>query len=134
VSLIDELIERKLSSYTLEQLLFVRSLTSAGDYRKVPISELINEDLTGKVVGIYFRNYGDSEWMSTASAIGVKLDETDGRYSFVFSKEYEECFNGECSHHDDSAADAECSWDTLQGYYFGGHSTVLVTEKEPTDV
>ena len=130
VSLIDELIERKLTAHDLKQLLFVRHLTAGGGTRKVPMSELVNEDLTGKTVGIYFRNYEDSEWMSTDKAIGVRLDETDGAYSFAFPKEYEECFNGECSHHDDPEADESCAaWDTLQGFYFRGSETVLVTEK-----
>jgi hypothetical protein len=127
VALIDELRERKLSSYDIEKLLFVRSLTAEGNNRKVTISELVNEDLTGKTVGIYFRNWEDSEWMSTSNAVGVVQDETDDSYRFVFSKESEECWNGECSHHDDPEAVDDCSWDNLQGTYFRGSETVLIT-------
>lgn len=130
VSLIDELIERKLSSHDLKALLFVRSLTSGKATRRINIEDLVGEDLTGKTVGIYFRNYEDSEWLSTDNAVGVKLDEADGAYSFVFEPEYETCWKGECSHHDDPETEDDCFCDTLQGFYFRGSETVLITEGE----
>jgi hypothetical protein len=135
VALIDELIERGLSSYDLARLLLVRKQTAGQVTSKVPMEELAKEDLTGKTVGIYFRNYEDSEWMSTDKAIGVKQDEGNTDYRFVFPTEYEQCWDGECSHHnEDTAEDDECFRDELQGIYFWGRETVLVKEKELINV
>lgn len=132
VTLLDELIERGLSSYELQQLLFVRRKTAGVVTRKVCMEDLVGEDLTGKTVGIYFRNYEDSEWMETSEAIGVQKDEEDGNYCFVFPPNYETCFNGDCSHYanedNEDAVEEECFSDSLQGHYFWGQGTVLVQE------
>ena len=129
VTLIDELIERGLSKYDLERLIFVRGVTRGQTTRKVPMSELVGEDLTGKTVGIYFRNYEDSEWMSTDNAITVAKHH-DGDYHFVFNKEFTDCYEGNCSHFDEEATEDDCESDILQGTFFWANATVLVTEKE----
>lgn len=133
VALIDELLERGLSSYDLEKLLFVRGATANKITRKVAMEDLVGEDLTGKTVGVYFPNYEDSEWMETGEAIGVELDPQDGNYRFVFPEQYEKCWNGECAHNDDcdeNSVGEECEMDSLQHTYFWAKATVLVTEKE----
>jgi hypothetical protein len=131
VALIDELRERGLSKYDLERLLFVRSVTAGNKTRKVKMEDLVGEDLTGKTVGVYFRNYEDSEWMETSEAIGVVKDEEGADYRFLFPPEYETCWEGECAHYDENASeDAECLTDSLQRTYFWCNETVLVTEKE----
>lgn len=134
VALIDELIERGLSGSDLGSLMFVRRETAGKTTRKVPLADLEKEDLTGKTVGIYFRNYGDSEWMRTDKAVGIQQDDADGNYRFVFPAEYENCWDGGCAHYDeeDASKDEECYRDELQGMYFWGRETVLVTEPEGT--
>lgn len=132
VALIDELIERGLSHYDLQRLLFVRKVTAGQTTRKVDIEDLVKEDLTGKTVGIYFRNWDDSEWLSTDAAVTVAQHE-DGDYYFVFPENYTTCYEGECSHHDDEEPFSECITDLLQGTFFRGSETVLVKEKEPTN-
>lgn len=129
VALIDELRERGLSSYDLNQLLFVRSLTADKKTRKVKMEDLAGEDLTGKTVGIYYRNYEDSEWMDTCEAIGV-VSENDGFYHFLFPPEYETCWEGKCSHYSEDSETDECLTDELFGMSVRGNETVLVTEME----
>lgn len=131
VALIDELLERGLSKYDLERLLFVRSYTAGKTTRKVPMSDLVGEDLTGKTVGVYFRNYEDSEWFSSNQATSV-AKHADGDYYFVFNEESTACYEGNCSHYGEDVDDesVRCEWDTLQGTVFRANETVLVTEKE----
>lgn len=131
VTLIDELIERGLSRYDVERLLFVRNLTAGRKTRKVKMKDLVGEDLTGKTVGIYFRNYDDSEWMSTDKAISA-AKHADGDYYFVFNEELTACYEGNCSHYDESSEewDDSCQTDILQGTFFWANETVLITEKE----
>lgn len=131
VALIDELIERGLSRYDVERLLFVRNLTAGRKTRKVKMKDLVGEDLTGKTVGIYFRNHDDSEWMSTDKAISA-AKHADGDYYFVFKEELTACYEGKCSHYDESSEewDDSCQTDILQGTFFWANETVLITEKE----
>lgn len=134
VALIDELIERRLSHYDLKGLLFVRSATAGPTTRKVKMEDLVGEDLTGKTVGVYFRNYEDSEWMSTDKAISVAKHD-DGDYYFAFKEELTACYEGNCCHYDENAEewDDKCETDILQGTFFWANETVLVTEKEVTN-
>lgn len=131
VTLINELIERGLSRYDVKRLLFVRNLTAGRKTRKVKMKDLVGEDLTGKTVGIYFRNYDDSEWMSTDKAISA-AKHADGDYYFVFNEELTACYEGNCSHYDESSEewDDSCQTDILQGTFFWANETVLITEKE----
>lgn len=130
VTLIDELIERRLTSRDLENLLFVRSATAGKVTRKASASELVGEDLTGKTLGYYFRNYEDSEWMSTYNAIGIVAEDIEGYYKFLYPQQFIECGNDECEHEDWD----DCSMDDLQGHMFRGEETILITEKETDEL
>lgn len=129
VALIDELRERGLSRYDLQQLLFVRGLTAGKKTRKVRMEDLVGEDLTGKTVGFYFRNYEDSEWMDTSDAIRV-VKEDNNDYRFLFPPQYEKCWEGECGHYDEDSETEECLTDSLFGMSVWGNETILVTEEE----
>lgn len=127
VALIDEILDRGLSSYNIERLLLMRSLTRHVNFRKVNISDLVGADLTGKTVGIYFHNYEDSEWMESNEALTVAQD--GGSYEFVFPENLVKCWNGECDHEDDDTSHSYFNY--LESMSFSAHETVLVTEPKP---
>lgn len=86
VAFVDEIIERQLYSYSIERLVaFRRETCDAKTVRKVAIQDLVSEDLTGKIVTFFFRNWEDSELITSGSVTGVV--EIEGRYSFVVSDE-----------------------------------------------
>lgn len=91
VTLIDELLERNLGVYALEKLMVYRAFTkNQKNLRKVKISSLEGEDLTGKNVTVESGEYDYTGFVTTNEATGVRKSAEDNYYSFVFPEGVED--------------------------------------------
>lgn len=129
VSFIDELIERKLSSYDLEKLMAYRNLTR-GDGAAHKLSDLVGENLEGKWVSFYFGNYDDSEWVVSDAAKTVtksKYDsENDPRFTFITDGKSNACYDGTCEHDDTEWNTCSYGGEDITIYNLSGETEVFV--------
>jgi hypothetical protein len=111
VAFLDELFGYKRRVGNLDEVSMFRNMSrpSAPENQvsivSVPISELVGVDLIGATCSIYFSNWEDSEWLSTAEAVTVIEDTTYGdsypRYRFKFTDELEEAYAKENQYDED---------------------------------
>lgn len=118
VDLVDMVIASGLSLRDLESALLFRRVTANGSPKWFAVQDLVGVDLTGKVVYIFYRNYEDSEWLSSNDVVGVR-SENNRYYSFIFA--------GEQNINDDGEDDDENSvYNPMKNYSVSDFERVLV--------
>ncbi len=128
VTLIDELLERGLSNYDLDKMLWFRSVTrNASSHEWVEIRSLIGADLSDKTIYFWHANYEDSEWLSSSLALTVQENES-GNCALVMPDKLVSWWNGEHEDEEDDFTPEEQAEFGLVGYSFHSMEKVLVVK------
>lgn len=86
VELLDAILDSKVSTYRLKDALSFRRITRNATSEWVKVADLVDVDLRGKSVYIYFGNWEDSEWMFSDGVASVVEEGSDeyGQPNYVF--------------------------------------------------
>lgn len=85
---LDMLLDNNIHGHVLEELLWFRSISrKASEVRWTSLSELVGQDITGKVLYVWYADYEDSTWKDSAYVAKVTVNE-HGVYEFVHTSEF----------------------------------------------